>query len=103
MQCSTRSVPGRAARRGRSLARENVLVAGGLSDTADVMTTAIAFKGVTPFLKTKDLAQTIRFYVTLPGFVVDSQWPADNPTDCILEQRSGASRVRHGPAESVSR
>ena len=47
--------------------------------------TAIAFKGITPFLKTKDLAQTIRFYVDLLGFVVDSKWPADNPTDCILD------------------
>ena len=49
------------------------------------MTTAIAFNGVTPFLKTNDLARTIRFYVDLLGFVVDSQWPADNPTDCILD------------------
>ena len=47
--------------------------------------TAIAFKGITPFLKTKDLAQTIRFYVDLLGFVVDSKWPADNPTDCTLD------------------
>ena len=47
--------------------------------------TAIAFKSITPFLKTKDLAQTIRFYVDLLGFVVDSKWPADNPTDCILD------------------
>ena len=44
----------------------------------------ITFKGVTPFLKTKDLAKTIAFYGTL-GFVVDSKWPADNPTDCILD------------------
>jgi catechol 2,3-dioxygenase-like lactoylglutathione lyase family enzyme len=49
------------------------------------MTTAVAFRGIKPFLKTKDLAQTIRFYVELLGFVVDSQWPADNPTDCILD------------------
>jgi catechol 2,3-dioxygenase-like lactoylglutathione lyase family enzyme len=49
------------------------------------MTTAIAFRDVTPFLKTKDLAQTIEFYVDLLGFVVDSQWPADNPTNCILD------------------
>jgi catechol 2,3-dioxygenase-like lactoylglutathione lyase family enzyme len=45
----------------------------------------IAFRGITPFLKTKDLAQTIRFYVDLLGFVVDSQWPADNPTNCVLD------------------
>ena len=49
------------------------------------MTTAIAFRDVTPFLKTKDLARTIDFYVTLLGFIVDSQWPADHPTDCILD------------------
>ena len=49
------------------------------------MTTAIAFNGVTPFLKTNDLARTIRFYVDLLGFVADSQWPADHPTDCILD------------------
>ena len=47
--------------------------------------TAIAFRGVTPFLKTNDLAQTIKFYGDLLGFVVDSKWPADNPTDCILD------------------
>ena len=47
--------------------------------------TAIVFRGVTPFLKTDDLAQTIRFYVDLLGFVVDSKWPVDNPTDCILD------------------
>ncbi len=49
------------------------------------MTTAISFKGVTPFLKTTNLGQTIEFYVNLLGFVVDSQWPAHNPTDCILD------------------
>jgi catechol 2,3-dioxygenase-like lactoylglutathione lyase family enzyme len=47
--------------------------------------TAFAFKGITPFLKTKDLAHTIQFYVDVLGFVVDSKWPADNPTDCILD------------------
>ena len=36
-------------------------------------------------LKTKDLAQTIKFYVELLGFVVDSKWPVNNPTDCILD------------------
>ena len=46
---------------------------------------AIAFNGITPFLKTKDLDETIRFYVELLGFVVGSQWPADKPTDCILD------------------
>jgi len=56
-----------------------------LCDTSDAMTNAVAFRGITPFLKTKDLARTIEFYVTLLGFVVDSQWPADNPTDCILD------------------
>jgi len=49
------------------------------------MTTVTTFKGVTPFLKTKDLGKTIEFYVNLLGFVVDSQWPAGNPTDCILD------------------
>ena len=46
---------------------------------------AIAFRGLTPFLKTMDLARTIDFYVNLLGFVVDSQWPAGKPTDCILD------------------
>ena len=36
--------------------------------------TAIAFKAITPFLKTKNLAETVRFYVDNLGFVVDSQW-----------------------------
>ena len=48
-------------------------------------TTSVMFKGVTPFLKTKDLAKTIDFYVSLLGFVVDSKWPAGNPTNCILD------------------
>ena len=47
--------------------------------------TAIAFRGITPFLKTNDLAQTIDFYVELLGFVVDSKWPPYNPTNCILD------------------
>ena len=42
---------------------------------------AIAFRGLTPFLKTMDLARTIDFYVNLLGFVVDMQWPAGTPTD----------------------
>ena len=49
------------------------------------MSRAIAFRGVTPFLKTTDLAKTITFYVNLLGFVVDSQWPTENPTNCILD------------------
>jgi catechol 2,3-dioxygenase-like lactoylglutathione lyase family enzyme len=55
-----------------------------LCDTSGTMT-AIAFRGLTPFLKTTDLARTIDFYVNLLGFVVDSQWPAGKPTDCILD------------------
>lgn len=47
--------------------------------------TAVAFKGITPFLKTTNLQETIRFYVDLLGFVVETQWPAGNPTDCILD------------------
>ena len=49
------------------------------------MKTVAAFKGITPFLKTKDLTRTIDFYTTLLGFVVDSTWPAENPTDCMLD------------------
>ena len=47
---------------------------------------AIAFRSVTPFLKTNNLEQTIRSYVDLLGFVVDSSWPADNPANCILDK-----------------
>lgn len=49
------------------------------------MSRPIAFQGVTPFLKTTDLTKTMAFYVDVLGFVVDSQWPADNPTNCILD------------------
>ena len=49
------------------------------------MSAAIAFKGITPFLKTKDLPQTIDFYVNVLGFVVASKWPSTNPTNCILD------------------
>jgi catechol 2,3-dioxygenase-like lactoylglutathione lyase family enzyme len=45
----------------------------------------IALKGLTPFLKTKNLNRTIEFYVEILGFVVDSKWPAGNPTNCILD------------------
>jgi catechol 2,3-dioxygenase-like lactoylglutathione lyase family enzyme len=48
-------------------------------------TAAVAFRGVTPFLKTVDLPRTIEFYINLLGFVVDSQWPADKPTNCMLD------------------
>jgi catechol 2,3-dioxygenase-like lactoylglutathione lyase family enzyme len=56
-----------------------------MTNKSAVTATAIRFKGITPFLKTKDLAQTIQFYVEILGFVVDSQWPAGKPTDCILD------------------
>lgn len=46
---------------------------------------AVQFKGITPFLKTKDLAKTMEFYTGLLGFVVDSQWPAGKPSNCILD------------------
>jgi catechol 2,3-dioxygenase-like lactoylglutathione lyase family enzyme len=56
-----------------------------LCDTSAMKKTAITFKGITPFLKTKDLNQTIKFYVDFLGFVVDSKWPAGNPANCILD------------------
>ena len=31
------------------------------------------------------MRKAIEFYVTLLGFVVDSEWPAGNPTNCILD------------------
>jgi len=41
----------------------------------------IAFRGITPFLKTTSLDQTSRFYVDLLGFSVDSTWS----DGCILD------------------
>ena len=49
------------------------------------MNNAVGFRNITPFLKTSDLNKTIRFYVDLLGFVVHAQWPANNPTGCILD------------------
>ena len=42
---------------------------------------SVVFRGITPFLKTANLDQTIRFYVDLLGFSVDSKWP----DGCILD------------------
>jgi hypothetical protein len=58
------------------------------------MSRAIAFQGVTPFLETTDLSETIAFYGNLLGFVVDSQWPTENPTNCILD--NGDVRLAFG-------
>ena len=49
------------------------------------MSASIALRGLTPFLKTTDLGETIAFYVDLLGFVVAAQWPAESPTNCILD------------------
>ena len=40
---------------------------------------------ITPHLKTTDLAATIRFYTDVLGFRVTASWPAQQPTDCILQ------------------
>jgi catechol 2,3-dioxygenase-like lactoylglutathione lyase family enzyme len=69
-----------------------------LCDTSGTMA-AIAFRGLTPFLKTMDLARTIDFYVNLLGFVVDMQWPAGTPTDCILD--NGHVHLAFGFAAAV--
>ena len=41
-------------------------------------------KVITPTLKTTNLDRTIDFYTAL-GFVVESAWPEQNPTFCILD------------------
>ena len=61
--------------------------------------TAIAFRGLTPFLKTMDLARTIDFYVNLLGFVVDCNGPpARRPTASLITvmytSRSGTDPQR---------
>ena len=43
---------------------------------------------ITPALKVVDLDETIAFYTGHLGFAVDSLWPKDAPTFCILD---------HGP------
>lgn len=42
-------------------------------------------KGLTPSLKTKGIKGTVDFYVKVLGFTIDTLWPADNPTLCILD------------------
>jgi catechol 2,3-dioxygenase-like lactoylglutathione lyase family enzyme len=44
------------------------------------------FRAVTPMLKTKDIAATVRFYTETLGFSVATLWPAEQPTFCILER-----------------
>lgn len=46
------------------------------------------FTSVTPCLKTNDLRQTMHFYVSILGFVVDVLHPADDPNLCILHHGS---------------
>ena len=43
-------------------------------------------KALTPSLKTRDIRGTIDFYVKVLGFTIDTLWPADNPTLCILDR-----------------
>lgn len=43
---------------------------------------------ITPALATRDLRGTIAFYREVLGFVVDTLWPEEDPTFCILD---------HGP------
>jgi catechol 2,3-dioxygenase-like lactoylglutathione lyase family enzyme len=71
------------------------------------MPDAIRFKGITPFLKTSDLAKTIEFYVGVLGFVVDSKWPADHPANCILDNGHvhlafGTDPQNHYPSPCLS-
>jgi len=40
---------------------------------------------VTPELRALDLSETIRFYTEKLDFVVDTLWPDDEPTLCILD------------------
>ena len=42
-------------------------------------------KVITPALRCRDLESTIAFYTEWLGFVVESMWPADEPTFCILD------------------
>ena len=46
----------------------------------------IRMKAIEPTLKTVDLDKTIGFYRDLLGFRLDTLWPEDNPTFCILSQ-----------------
>lgn len=41
---------------------------------------------ITPALATTDLQATIAFYRDLLGFTIDTLWPEQEPTLCILDQ-----------------
>lgn len=43
-------------------------------------------KGLTPLLKTHDIVATIEFYTSVLGFTVDSAWPEEAPTWCMLDR-----------------
>lgn len=49
---------------------------------------AFRFKGLSLRLRTDDLQRTLEFYTGLLDFTVDTLWPEDEPTICILD---------HGP------
>lgn len=44
------------------------------------------FKATTPMLKTRDLQETVDFYVEVLDFRVDALWPEDHPTLCHLDR-----------------
>ncbi|MFQ5709724.1 MAG: glyoxalase superfamily protein [bacterium] len=46
----------------------------------------IEFKNTTPMLKTDDIQATVDFYTKVLGFTIDTLWPEDQPTLCILDR-----------------
>ena len=43
------------------------------------------FRSLTPMLKTEDIPATVAFYAGVLGFAVDTLWPEEEPTLCILD------------------
>ncbi len=44
------------------------------------------FHCVSPTLKTENLRRTVEFYCDRLGFTVDTLWPEEEPTFCILDR-----------------
>ena len=46
------------------------------------------FRNTTPMLKTKSIQDTVDFYTQVLGFELETIWPEDEPTLCVLDRGS---------------
>ena len=62
---------------------------------------ALKLRVITPTLLVRDLEASLRFYVDELGFTVESTWPEDDPTFCILDHGPTHLMLGTEPFDSV--